>query len=81
MSSTNTISLVFISYLPRQSTPSPENPGLHAQAKLPNVFMQFAFAWQLLSSGSLHSFMSGNEKNITDLRSTSILVYIMIGVS
>jgi hypothetical protein len=40
------------------TTPVPVKPGLHAQAKLPGLFAQFALAEQLAVPPLAHSSMS-----------------------
>jgi len=45
-----------------QLIPSPSNPVLHVQSKLPITSVQVAFTWQLCVSSS-HSSISVNKKN------------------
>ena len=49
--------------IPEQAVPFPVYPSLHAQVKLPAVFMQFASVWQS-SMSEEHSSISEHKINI-----------------
>ena len=54
---------LFVTWLPEQVTPSPLNPGLQAQLKLPIVFVHIPLVSSQLSASVAHSSISVRENN------------------
>ena len=52
-----------VAWLPEQVTPSPLNPVLHAQVKLPSVFVHIPLVSSQLSASVAHSSISIKENN------------------
>ena len=52
-----------VDWLPEQVTPSPLNPVLHAQVKLPSVFVHIPLVSSQLSASVAHSSISIKRNN------------------
>ena len=70
--SQSSVMLWNLQIIPEHARPSPMYPALQVQLKDPNVFVQFAFTWQLFMPLS-HSLISISYKELKEKNTNKIL--------